>query len=778
MTLTLNNHPVDLPAGFSFTLTRRNPLLESTGDTTLGLSLPPTTANLHALGLTPAQLSYGQTMQSAHTFALSAGTLALRGTAVLSQATPTALTVQLTAGQSALAASLTKDQEKAYIDELPLGHVYDFHYFDADVREALLNTTPPVCYTPAGYSRADVEACVGQDGQLNTRGKLFLTLWLLHKAIQNEDGEHSAALVTRLTTTWRRLTTAFGYGYAPNSNVFQAFSSALCTCWSLDPGDGADAPCGGTKQGVAGRIHKGEFRYRGEVDLGLTTPEYFVYGNPHASNVLQYISRSWVSGENGNVQCGSATSLADDPCCLAPQPSLLWVLWRVLRAVGVELDYTPSDLPENLRRTFLCNVRRTMRVAEMLPHWTLKEFLTEFQNFTGCLVIIDGTTATLLPMATALDTLTPGNYTVVNASQIVDQWTDSIAADASTRSGGVSTCEAAPVRYADEEADAYVQISDEILEQATHVDTTGINPPTDPTGAPETASIPLFRDRVNGRRYAYLNDPDPAADSDTATETDPEVHIRLRRLDYGGTLRPTAPGETVRLRIVPAHSVPAEYYPATAPAGSTTIQNEARDFYNSDDTPTSPTPEQQLASCLTLPASPDRTLPTTAAGFSINNALSGNVTAETAAAAEPDKPACLYVGLMGTVNLYPPATKTGYVRLPLRRLLSLPVFTSENTGLPRPVQTTATTANTCATEAFALPAESGSFVSQQLSPVRLVDTSRTLTIQTTAPVTSPLQPLIVCGRPYAVKDLRIDITPNGIAPLRQLTLHPIVPNEF
>lgn len=82
-------------------------------------------------------------------------------------------------------------------------------------------------------------------------------------------------------------------------------------------------------------------------------------------------------------------------CRFAPQPYLLEVIRRVLSAAG----YTLSDAAE-VERTwmagiFVANARCTMNIAEILPHWTLAEFINEVQNLLGCVFTVRGNKVSL-----------------------------------------------------------------------------------------------------------------------------------------------------------------------------------------------------------------------------------------------------------------------------------------------------------------------------------------------------------------------------------------------
>lgn len=76
---------------------------------------------------------------------------------------------------------------------------------------------------------------------------------------------------------------------------------------------------------------------------------------------------------------------------LAPQPRVYLLVERVLRALGYEV--APADdclRNSDWKHLILCNARRTLRYARMLPRWTVKEFLAEVEQFCGVKICVTG----------------------------------------------------------------------------------------------------------------------------------------------------------------------------------------------------------------------------------------------------------------------------------------------------------------------------------------------------------------------------------------------------
>lgn len=70
---------------------------------------------------------------------------------------------------------------------------------------------------------------------------------------------------------------------------------------------------------------------------------------------------------------------------LAPQPYLVNIFQRILEAKGFHLVHTDPWC----RKLIIANTRRDIRLAKILPHWTVGEFIQEFCRFTGCVMQVE-----------------------------------------------------------------------------------------------------------------------------------------------------------------------------------------------------------------------------------------------------------------------------------------------------------------------------------------------------------------------------------------------------
>ena len=147
--LLLNNTPATLKTGTTFKLTRVNPYFDDQGDYTLEVQLPlqGCPQNLAIFGpLHRPEMAHTALIGQRLKMQLIAPPVTLDGYATITAITNTEVKVQLTAGKSTLLNAQGADSQ--YIDELPLGHVWEPQGFVSDptVRFGSVNETDAVIF--------------------------------------------------------------------------------------------------------------------------------------------------------------------------------------------------------------------------------------------------------------------------------------------------------------------------------------------------------------------------------------------------------------------------------------------------------------------------------------------------------------------------------------------------------------------------------------------------------------------------------------------------------
>lgn len=75
----------------------------------------------------------------------------------------------------------------------------------------------------------------------------------------------------------------------------------------------------------------------------------------------------------------------------APQPYLVVIIERVIRALGLHIDADDNEIRQTwMKNIIIANVRGTLELRHILPHWTVKDFFEQVQHFFGVVLELEG----------------------------------------------------------------------------------------------------------------------------------------------------------------------------------------------------------------------------------------------------------------------------------------------------------------------------------------------------------------------------------------------------
>ena len=277
----------------------------------------------------------------------------------------------------------------------------------------------------------------------------------------------------------------------------------------------------------------------------------FSQDRPHlATYINEILVDVKVNGKGENPEDFIYTTTKTDVTTLSPQPYLLDILQRIIRATGYTIGdwsaYTTNPLTAGL---YITNVRETLSRAAALPHWTLKELLTQVQNFLGATFTISDDTHTinLIPRP---NYYAPTHTTPIPLTQVTDTHTTDI--DQKDESNGNATTN---ITYKIDNIDPKLQLPDEVWQNAqvitllsegdirAHFATL--------TDEEKAASHILYHERVGGRTYAILSYTDTTNNNRTVYDL-AEVD-QLAPLLHDTTKR----DNPTELKIIPALVTPS-----------------------------------------------------------------------------------------------------------------------------------------------------------------------------------------------------------------------------
>ena len=161
--------------------------------------------------------------------------------------------------------------------------------------------------------------------------------------------------------------------------------------------------------------------------------------------------------DDSYVEAGGQTQF-NSRTPFAPQPFLIFVVERVLKALGFTV--APEDNAVRgtwQERLIIANCRPTVQIAKMLPHWTVKEFIREVQHFFGVVIYANAGRAHIVRKRKA--------YGQEGTTHFIDQPVDEYTAtlDDSTKKSDTA---AANVVYKFAEVDKRMQLTTDIEEKA------------------------------------------------------------------------------------------------------------------------------------------------------------------------------------------------------------------------------------------------------------------------------------------------------------------------
>jgi len=461
LTLLINSLPAVIKDGTSFKLTRENPAFSEQGDYTFEVTLPlrgcPENIAIYGplhrpeTALAPALTSLP--------FQLLAPLLTLSGTATVTAVTQDEVKVQLLAGRSEANIKTTDaDGNDIYIDELPLGKIFDE-------------------YDIATLTKGECE-------NITTFESLCKYLFFIG------------------STT--------GSGLPSQHGPYTETSATFFPVWSAADKD--DTTAQGWQSDLYRNVHEINAITEGEAG-----------DNYHDS----YPDGSWRLDPHILVDsCGG------DTYNVSPQPRLWECLRRILLSCGFTLKENTDIF---LRSVIIVPTARSASYADLLPHWTLSEFLKEFNNFFSTVIVFHEDHTAEVRFR---DDFYRSEFQTI--SEIAED-TDADLSEESA-SGNAST---GNVDYDWQQTDDMLRLPDEVYE---NVPLTEFASYTELSAAyealPDTekkASAFLYRDTATGYVYASLQDASTSL-------------WQLTRIDYyPPLLRDTATRDiSTTLKIIPA----------------------------------------------------------------------------------------------------------------------------------------------------------------------------------------------------------------------------------
>ncbi|MBP3228214.1 MAG: hypothetical protein J6M53_05445 [Bacteroidaceae bacterium] len=366
--ILINGKEAVLKTGTQIKFTRENPFFSEAGDYTLDVTFPLAGCkqNQQIFGTVHRpEMSRKALLKKSFSFSLNAGAFSLAGRAAVTSVSQDEIKLQLLAGKSAFNfdSVSSDDGTEKYIDELPLGNmakkIYDqFNAWMNSHFQELWDSWSGRSWTPGNRN--------------------YLPSYLISNAFSPAERinfMHGSSDVTDCVF------------FPIYSEEDQAWSNELDFRYWGD-------------EIFMGNDHTPRYTWKRDMEtyfFRLYAGKYFPLPHSKAAGEylfqqLQYKNKEWVN----------------DDFSVAPQPYLCYVVEQIFAAIGYELKPENNALRKGaFKNVFIANARNTDDLADILPHWTVKQFFEQLQKFLNVMISVNGTSVSIESRNTAYVRDTP-----------------------------------------------------------------------------------------------------------------------------------------------------------------------------------------------------------------------------------------------------------------------------------------------------------------------------------------------------------------------------------
>ena len=181
-------------------------------------------------------------------------------------------------------------------------------------------------------------------------------------------------------------------------------------------------------------------------------------GFANARGLREYFISGTKTEEKYRYPITSSSGTYDDGLVFAAQPYLVVIIERVLAALGYRVER--DDIRETwMKDIFVANTRSEYKFANVMPHWTVREFLDEVRRFFGVAIVV--------PKTGVAEIVRRVNYYNAASSVIsLKEVSDEHSAEVDDDEDGGKDISTANVDYEQPDTDDMLRLPDEVWENA------------------------------------------------------------------------------------------------------------------------------------------------------------------------------------------------------------------------------------------------------------------------------------------------------------------------
>lgn len=181
-------------------------------------------------------------------------------------------------------------------------------------------------------------------------------------------------------------------------------------------------------------------------------------GFANARGLREYFISGTKTKEEYRYPIKSPSGTYDEGLVFAAQPYLVFIIERVLGALGYSVRR--NDIRDTwMKDIFVANTRSEYKFANIMPHWTVREFLDEVRRFFGVSIVV--------PKSGVAEIIRRANYYNAASSVIsLTEVSDEHSADIDDDEDGGKDISTANVDYERPDTDDMLRLPDEVWENA------------------------------------------------------------------------------------------------------------------------------------------------------------------------------------------------------------------------------------------------------------------------------------------------------------------------
>ena len=142
---------------------------------------------------------------------------------------------------------------------------------------------------------------------------------------------------------------------------------------------------------------------------------------------------------------------------LSVQPYLIAIIERLFNALGKTVG--ENEIRNSwMKNIFIANAKNTIYIKDILPHWTVEEFIKEIENFSGCIIDLDKNVVKINKIENFIN-----SNNIIELQKVIDDFNSEIDNQEETQ---IESIIGGNIEYESDSEDNLLRLPDEVWEKA------------------------------------------------------------------------------------------------------------------------------------------------------------------------------------------------------------------------------------------------------------------------------------------------------------------------